>query len=47
MRVAIAGGGLAGLTASVDLVDAGHEVEIFETRPFVGGKVGLMVMVIT
>jgi len=40
MRVAIAGGGLAGLTAAVDLVDAGHEVEIFEARPFVGGKVG-------
>ncbi|MEG3978422.1 9,9'-di-cis-zeta-carotene desaturase [Microcoleus sp. herbarium8] len=40
MRVAIAGAGLAGMTAAVDLVDAGHEVEIFESRPFVGGKVG-------
>lgn len=40
MRVAIVGAGLAGLAAAVDLVDAGHEVEIFESRPFVGGKVG-------
>lgn len=40
MRVAIVGAGLAGLAAAVDLVDAGHEVEIYESRPFVGGKVG-------
>ncbi len=40
MRVAIVGAGLAGLAAAVELVDAGHEVEIFESRPFVGGKVG-------
>ncbi len=39
MRVAIVGAGLAGLTAAVDLVDAGHEVELFEARPFMGGKV--------
>lgn len=40
MRVAIVGAGLAGLATAVELVDAGHEVEIFEARPFVGGKVG-------
>ncbi|MBD1919555.1 9,9'-di-cis-zeta-carotene desaturase [Microcoleus sp. FACHB-831] len=40
MRVAIVGAGLAGMAAAVDLVDAGCEVEIFESRPFVGGKVG-------
>ena len=40
MRVAIVGAGLAGMVTAVDLVDAGHEVEIFEARPFVGGKVG-------
>ncbi len=40
MRVAIVGAGLAGLAAAVELVDAGHEVEIFEARPFVGGKAG-------
>lgn len=39
MRVAIVGAGLAGLVTAVDLVDAGHEVELFEARPFVGGKV--------
>ena len=40
MRVAIVGAGLAGLVTAVDLVDAGCEVSIFESRPFVGGKVG-------
>ncbi len=40
MRVAIAGAGLAGMSTAIDLVDAGHQVEIFESRPFVGGKVG-------
>ena len=40
MRVAIVGAGLAGLSAAVDLADAGVEVQIFESRPFVGGKVG-------
>ncbi len=39
MRVAIVGAGLAGLVTAVDLVDAGCEVQIFESRPFVGGKV--------
>jgi zeta-carotene desaturase len=39
MRVAIVGAGLAGLAAAVELVDAGHTVEMFESRPFVGGKV--------
>ena len=40
MKIAIVGSGLAGLTAAVDLVDNGHEVEIYESRPFWGGKVG-------
>ncbi|MDY7007899.1 MAG: 9,9'-di-cis-zeta-carotene desaturase [Cyanobacteriota bacterium] len=40
MRVAIAGAGLAGMATAVELADAGHQVEIFESRPFVGGKVG-------
>ncbi|WP_414530727.1 9,9'-di-cis-zeta-carotene desaturase [Nodularia chucula] len=39
MRVAIVGAGLAGLATAVDLADAGYEVQIFESRPFVGGKV--------
>jgi len=40
MRVAIVGAGLAGMATAIDLVDAGAVVEIFESRPFVGGKVG-------
>ncbi|GBF82614.1 9,9'-di-cis-zeta-carotene desaturase [Aphanothece sacrum] len=40
MRVAIVGAGLAGMATAIDLVDAGCEVEIFESRPFIGGKVG-------
>lgn len=40
MKVAIVGAGLAGLSTAVDLVDAGHQVELYESRPFVGGKVG-------
>ncbi|MEM8545148.1 MAG: 9,9'-di-cis-zeta-carotene desaturase [Cyanobacteria bacterium P01_H01_bin.119] len=40
MRVAIVGAGLAGMSTAVELAEAGHEVEIFESRSFVGGKVG-------
>ena len=40
MRGAIVGAGLAGLAAAVDLVDAGHTVDLYEARPFIGGKVG-------
>ncbi len=40
VKVAIVGAGLAGLTAAVDLLDAGHEVELYESRSFWGGKVG-------
>ena len=40
MRVAIVGAGLAGLAAAVDLVDAGYSVDLYEARPFMGGKVG-------
>ena len=40
LRVAIVGGGLAGLSTAVELLDQGHEVDIYEGRPWVGGKVG-------
>jgi len=40
VKIAIVGSGLAGLTAAVNLVDEGLEVEIYESRSFWGGKVG-------
>ncbi|HTV64818.1 MAG TPA: hydroxysqualene dehydroxylase HpnE, partial [Bryocella sp.] len=36
--VAIVGGGLAGLAAGCALADAGYLVELFERRPFLGGR---------
>jgi len=39
LKIGVIGAGLAGMVAAMDLADAGHEVEMFETRPFVGGKV--------
>ena len=39
LKIGVVGAGLAGMIAAMDLVDAGHEVELFELRPFVGGKV--------
>jgi zeta-carotene desaturase len=37
-RVAIAGGGLAGLAAACALSDIGFHVTLFEKRPFLGGR---------
>ncbi len=39
MRAVVVGGGLAGLAAALDLVDAGTEVTLFEARPTLGGAV--------
>jgi squalene-associated FAD-dependent desaturase len=39
VKVAVVGGGLAGLAAALDLVDAGQEVTLFEARPTLGGAV--------
>src|SRR5271157_4672659 len=36
--VAIVGGGLAGLSAGSALADAGYQVELFERRPYLGGR---------
>src|SRR5579864_4217711 len=37
-KVLIAGGGLAGMSAAAALGGAGFEVELFESRPFLGGR---------
>jgi len=36
-RVGVVGGGLAGITAALDLAAAGREVELLESRPWLGG----------
>lgn len=38
MRVAVVGGGLAGLAAGCALSNSGHSVKLFERRPYVGGR---------
>ena len=37
-RVAVVGGGLAGLAAGCALADSGFHVTLFERRPFLGGR---------
>ncbi|ACF14154.1 Carotene 7,8-desaturase [Chloroherpeton thalassium ATCC 35110] len=39
MKVAVFGGGVAGLSAAINLVDSGYEVELYEKRSVLGGKV--------
>jgi hydroxysqualene dehydroxylase len=39
VKAVVVGGGLAGLSAALELVDAGHEVTLLEARPTLGGKV--------
>jgi squalene-associated FAD-dependent desaturase len=38
MRVAVIGAGLAGLAAGCELADRGHQVTLYERRPWAGGK---------
>jgi zeta-carotene desaturase len=40
LKVGIIGAGLAGLITAMELSEAGHSVEIFDSRRFPGGKVG-------
>jgi zeta-carotene desaturase len=37
-KVIVAGGGLAGMAATAALAGAGYEVELFEARPYLGGR---------
>lgn len=39
-RVLVIGGGIAGITASVDLADSGYEVILVERQPSIGGRLG-------
>jgi squalene-associated FAD-dependent desaturase len=39
VKVAVVGGGLAGLSAALEVVDAGHTVAVLEARPTLGGAV--------
>jgi zeta-carotene desaturase len=39
VKVAVVGGGLAGLTAALDLMDGGVDVTLYEARPTLGGAV--------
>jgi squalene-associated FAD-dependent desaturase len=39
VKVAVVGGGLAGLAAALELVDADHSVTVLEARPTLGGAV--------
>jgi squalene-associated FAD-dependent desaturase len=39
MKAAVVGGGLAGLSAALELAGAGHEVALYEARPTLGGAV--------
>ncbi len=40
MKAIIIGAGLAGLSTAVELADRGYSIDIYESRPFVGGKAG-------
>ncbi len=39
--VIIAGGGLAGLASAAALGSSGYEVDLYESRPFLGGRAAI------
>ncbi len=39
LRLAVVGGGVAGMAAALSLADRGYAVTLFERRPFLGGRV--------
>ena len=41
-RVAVVGAGLGGMSAAISLRAAGHEVDVYEKNPQVGGKLNLL-----
>lgn len=40
-RVAVIGGGIAGMQAALSAADKGHDVTLFEKRPFLGGQTAI------
>ena len=40
MRIAVVGGGLAGLTVALGCERAGHEVDLYEASDRLGGRMG-------
>lgn len=38
MKIGIVGAGIAGIASAIRLASDGHEVEVFESNPFAGGK---------
>ncbi len=41
MKIALFGAGVAGLSAAIELIDRGYDVEIYEKRKILGGKVSV------
>jgi hypothetical protein len=41
MKIAIFGGGVAGLVAAIHLIDKGYDIELYEKRGVLGGKVSV------
>ncbi len=39
-KVAVVGGGIAGISAAANLAERGFQVQLFESQSFIGGKVG-------
>lgn len=42
MGIAVIGGGIAGITAALDLADSGYKVYLIERNPRLGGKVAIL-----
>lgn len=40
LKVGVIGAGQSGLVTAMELSDTGHSVEVFDSRSFLGGKVG-------